>query len=222
MSQASQIRIVAPPGVFRPRSDTWMLADIIEKEVLPGSSVLDLCTGSGALAIAAARAGAGDVTAIDVSRRSAIAVRLNAALNGVRVSALRGGLFGPVAGRRFDLIVSNPPYLPSEDDELPDHGPARAWEGGADGRRFIERIIEGAPDHLRPGGSLLMIHSSVCGTQATLDALSAAGLEARVLESSRGPVGPLLAQRAPTLREEELVVIEGRTRASPTTQSKPL
>ena len=183
-----------------------MLAEIIGREVLPGSSVLDLCTGSGALAIAAARAGAGDVTAVDVSRRSVLAVRLNAARNRARVRTVRGDLFAPLEGRRFDLIVSNPPYLPS-DDELPDRGPSRAWEGGGDGRVFIDRIVAEAAGHLTPHGRLLMIHSSVCGTEETLTRLEAAGLEAGVIERHRGAVGPLLAERAPDLTEEELVVI---------------
>jgi release factor glutamine methyltransferase len=209
VSQASEIRIVAPPGVFRPRSDTWMLADIIGEEVLPESSVLDLCTGSGAVAIAAARGGAAQVTAIDVSRRSAIAVRANALLNRVSVRPLRGDLFGPVAGERFDFITSNPPYLPSDDDALPDSGPSRAWEGGADGRRFIDRIIDAAPDHLRPCGSLLMVHSSVCGVDETLEAIGAAGLRPSIVHRHRGPVGPLLRERAPGLREEELLVFRG-------------
>ena len=175
-----------------------MLAERVQEEVIPGSTVLDLCTGSGAVAIAAALAGAGEVTAVDVSRRSALAVRLNAALNGVRVRALQGDLFGPVAGRRFDLIVSNPPYLPGE---LPERGASRAWEGGADGRAFIDRIIAGAPDHLRPGGSLLLIHSSVCGTDRTLAALSAAGLEAEVIGAPNGSTWPTPGRaRAPADR----------------------
>jgi release factor glutamine methyltransferase len=204
------MRIVAPPGVFRPRSDSWMLAEIVQEEVLPGSSVLDLCTGSGAVAIAAALGGAGDVTAIDVSRRSQLTVRLNAALNGTQVRTLRGDLFAPVAGRRFDVIATNPPYLPSapeNDGELPARGPSRAWEGGDDGRAFVDRIVAEAPAHLRPGGSLWMVHSSVCGTERTLEAMAAAGLDPEIVHRHTGPPGPLLAARAPGLDEEELVVI---------------
>jgi release factor glutamine methyltransferase len=206
------MRIVAPPGVFRPRSDSWMLAEIVQERVLPGSAVLDLCTGSGAVAIAAALGGARDVTAIDVSRRSQVAARLNAALNGVRVNALRGDLYEPVKGRRFDVIATNPPYLPSapgEGGELPNRGPSRAWEGGGDGRAFIDRIVAGAPAHLRPGGSIWMVHSSVCGTDRTLAALAEAGLDPEVVHRHTGPPGPLLTERAPHLTEEELVVIRG-------------
>jgi len=205
------VRIVAPPGVFRPRSDSWMLAEIVQREVLPGSRVLDLCTGSGAIAIAAALGGAGEVTAVDVSRRSAATVRLNAALNGVRVRALRGDLFQPVGDRRFDAIFSNPPYLPSlpsATDGLPERGPERAWEGGGDGRAFIDRIIDAAPAHLRPGGSLWIIHSSVCGIEETLAGCREAGLEAQVEERHIGPPGPILAARSPTLQKEEIAVIK--------------
>src|SRR5437763_60686 len=109
------MRLLPLPGVFQPPSDAWMVADYVRQARLAaGRRVLDLCTGSGVLAIAAARSGASGVTAVDVSRRAITAVRLNARLNRVRIEALRGDLFGPVAGRRFDLIVSNPPYLPGD------------------------------------------------------------------------------------------------------------
>src|SRR3954464_15176268 len=162
------MRIVTLPGVFRPRPDSWMLARHLCARVRPGASVLDLCTGSGAIAVGAARRGAGPVTAIDVSRRSVATVRINARLNGVRVRALRGDLFAPVAGERFDVIASNPPYLPAEDDALPDHGPARAIDAGTDGRVLLDRICAEAPRHLRPGGALLLVHSSLIGVDRTV------------------------------------------------------
>jgi release factor glutamine methyltransferase len=199
-----------------------MLAEFIKSQPgLPGSRVLDVCTGSGALAVTAARGGA-QVDAVDMSRRAVITTRINARLNGVGVQAHRGDLFGPVEGSKFDLIVSNPPYLPGA-SELPRHGASRAWEGGATGRLLIDRIAAEAPRHLRPGGRLLMVHSSVCGTGETLEALRAGGLQADVLERRRGPFGALLEARAESLeaagvitpghREEELTVVAG-TRAA--------
>src|SRR3954449_2375370 len=149
------MRIVTLPGVFRPRPDSWMLARHLCAQLRPGARVLDLCTGSGAIAVAAAQCGAGAVTAIDVSRRSVATVRINARLNGVRVRAERGDLFAPVAGERFDWIVSNPPYMPADDDDLPTRGPARALDAGTDGRVLLDRICGQAADHLNPGGSVL-------------------------------------------------------------------
>lgn len=210
---------MVPPGVFRPRSDTWLLANLIRvDDRIPGSSVLDVCTGSGALAVAAAQGGAREVTAVDVSRRAVLAAWLNARLNGVRVRALRGDLFAPVRERPFDAIVSNPPYLPASGDELPRSGPTRAWDAGRDGRALLDRILSEAPSLLRPGGMLLLIQSSLTGVEATLDRLRAARLErAEVVARRRGPLGPLLAARATELegrgllrpgeREEELVAI---------------
>jgi release factor glutamine methyltransferase len=199
-----------------------MLVEQIEREALlrPDASVLDVCSGSGVLAIAAARRAPGaTVIAIDISRRAVIASRVNAVLNGVRLRALRGDLFEPVAGMRFDLIVSNPPYVPSLDSETPATGAARAWEGGSDGRTFIDRICAEAARHLRPGGALLLVHSSVCGVQATIDGLSAQGLRTEVAAHRRGPLGPLMRARAPWLHErgllpdpetEELVVVRAQ------------
>jgi release factor glutamine methyltransferase len=187
-------------------------------------SVLDVCTGSGYLALAAAAAGASAATAVDVSRRAVLAVRLNASLNGLGVEALRGDLFGPVRGRRFDVIVSNPPYLPGPGDGLPPRGIARAWEAGPSGRALIDRICAGAPDHLNEGGVLLLVHSSVCGERQTLDALAVAGLSAGVAGRQRGPLGPLLRARADWLRERRLLLDGAREdllviRAEPPSQT---
>ncbi len=218
------MRIVTVPGVFTPISDTWMLADALcAQELPPGAAVLDLCTGSGALAVAAALHGAGQVTAVDVSRRAVLCARLNARLNGVRVRAVRGDLLGAVPGERFDAIVSNPPYVPASTDELPTRGPERAWDAGRDGRVLLDRICADVPAHLKPGGTVLLIHSDVCGTEETVRRLEAGGLEADVIARRRGPLGPLLTARAqeleaagrlrPGQRDEELVIVRGRASA---------
>jgi release factor glutamine methyltransferase len=214
------MRIARLPGVFRPRSDTWLLAAVLRGQPqLRGGTALDVCTGSGAIAIAAALAGARSVTAVDVSRRAVLCARLNARLNGVRVEALRGNLLDAVPGRRFDVIVSNPPYLPADDDALPSRGAARHTEAGSTGRVLLDRLIDAAPAHLQPGGVLLVTHSSVNGEQATLERMRAAGLEPSVAERRRGALGPLLAARAPQLerrgllepgeRSEDLLVVAG-------------
>lgn len=187
-------RLIALPGVFQPHSDSWLLADCVASCVTPGDAVLDLCTGTGLLAVTAAICGC-RATAIDISRRAVLTARLNARRNGVEVQARRGDLFAPVAGRRFDLIVSNPPYVPAPAAQLPRRGPERATDAGHDGRALLDRIIAGAPSHLRPGGSLLLVHSSVCGEQETAERLSAAGLDPEVVERRRGPLGTLLSER---------------------------
>ena len=123
--------------------------------------------------------------------------------------------------KQFDLIVSNPPYVPAENDVLPSHGAARAWDAGRNGRALIDRLCDEAPAHLRPGGTLLLVHSSVCGERSTLERLQSRGLETEVMARRRGGLGPILAARAPALQErgllppggvEELVVIRARRR----------
>ena len=204
------MRLLPVPGVFQPCRDSWMLIERISRERLePGASVLDLCTGSGAVAAAAARIHGAEVVAVDVSRRAVLATRLNATLNAVRVRALHGDLFAPVRGERFHLILSNPPYLPGSASETPRRGPARAWEGGADGRCLIDRICAQAAEHLHPGGVLLLVHSSVSGEQATVAALSRRGLDTSVVARERGRLGPRLRSRAPWLRERGLLAPDG-------------
>src|SRR4051812_35307447 len=213
------MRLVTLPGVFTPLSDSWMLARALCTNVRPGQSVLDVCTGSGAIAVAAALCGAGPVTAIDVSRRSVLTVRINARLNGVRVRALRGDLLGPVAGERFDFIVSNPPYMPADDDTIPMRGPARALDAGTDGRILLDRICAEAAAHLNPGGAVMLVQNDLIGIEPTVDRLERTGLQVDIVERRHGPLGPVLTARAPMLeargllapgvREEDLLIVRG-------------
>jgi release factor glutamine methyltransferase len=213
------MRLIRLPGVHRPISDTWMLAEQMRAELRAGRrSVLDVCTGTGALAIAAAREGA-DAWAIDISRRAVVSVRVNAALNGVRVRPLRGDLFAPVAERRFDLIVTNPPYVPGSSERLPERGMERAWYAGADGRVLVDRICAACPARLAPGGAILIVHSSVNDERETVRRLTEAGLSASVAARHRGPLGPLFGDQAeqlerrgllaPGQREEDVVIVRG-------------
>lgn len=215
------MRIVTLPGVFSPISDTWLLAEVLGDEVGAGrSTVLDVCTGSGALALTAARSGARAVTAVDVSRRAVLTARLNARLNGLRVRAMRSDLFQAVGDDRFDIIVSNPPYVPAQTDDLPTRGAARAWDAGRDGRAIIDRLIVEAPAHLRPGGVLLMVHSDICGVDATLARMRRVGLAPAVAARHRGPLGPLMRSRLEHLethgllgqgeRVDDVAVLRGR------------
>jgi release factor glutamine methyltransferase len=213
------MRGVVLPGVFRPRSDTWLLARAACAVALPrGARILELCAGPGFAGLAAARRAGAALTTVDVSRRAVLNVRINARLNGVAVDARRGDLFDAVRGERFDLILANPPYVPGPPP--PPRGSARATDAGGDGRAVLDRICGGAGRHLAPGGTLLLVHSEVCGTDATLAALAAQGLDAGVAARERGPLGPILESRRAALEArgllrpgqdaEDVVVLQGR------------
>jgi ribosomal protein L3 glutamine methyltransferase len=149
-----------------PRSYIGEILDdeLIETLIEPGKvkSVLDLCTGSGCLAILAARRfRKAKVDAADLSNDALAVARKNVALHRMhrRVQLVRGDLFVPLAGKRYDLIVSNPPYVDAKGMRgLPPecrHEPVLALDGGEDGIAIVRRIVDGAGRHLTSGGGLL-------------------------------------------------------------------
>ncbi|MER0443807.1 HemK2/MTQ2 family protein methyltransferase [Streptomyces sp. Edi4] len=199
------MNLIALPGVYAPQDDTDLLADALHDEAVPpGAEVLDICTGTGALALAAARLGA-RVTAVDISWRAVISTRLNARLAGLPVRVVRGNLLAPLAGRSFDLILSNPPYVPALSPTVPERGAARAWDAGHDGRLLLSRICREAPPLLRPGGVLLIVHSALSDAQATVVELRAQGLKAAVADRRFIPFGPVLHSRRAWLAEQGLI-----------------
>jgi release factor glutamine methyltransferase len=210
LSAAPRLRCWVPRGVYAPQTDTRLLRQAIRREgITDGTDVLDLGTGSGMLAVEAARLG-GRVTAVDISWRALATARLNALLNGQSLRVRHGDLASAVSGRRFDLVISNPPYVPAP-DTAPPRGPARAWDAGRDGRLLIDRICDTAPTVLRPRGTLLMVHSHLSGVDATLARLEKAGLRAEVVQRALVPYGRVLRSRLTWLREQGLTAGEETT-----------
>jgi len=125
-------------------------------------SVLDLCTGSGCLPILAARAFPNArIDAVDLSGDALAVAARNIADYGLeeRITLFKGDLFKPLGDTRYDLIISNPPYVDAQGmADLPEecrHEPSMAFDGGDDGIDLVRRIVEQAGDHLNPGGGLL-------------------------------------------------------------------
>lgn len=156
------------PSVLVPRPDTETVVEVARSLRADRSApcrVLDLCTGSGAIAVSLAKElPAARVIATDRSEAAVALARKNAERNGVgdRVEVRVGDLWEPVAGERFDLIVSNPPYIAT--DVIPTlspevrREPVLALDGGADGLAFYDRICARAREHLEPGGALVVEH----------------------------------------------------------------
>ena len=155
------VTLRAQPGALIPRNDTETLCEQALARMQGRERVLDLCTGTGALAIAIAlRFPGAQVTAADISADALDVARQNIADTGARVTLRQGDLFAAAAGERFDIIVSNPPYITAEEmaDLQPEvcREPALALYGGLDGLDFYRRIAREAPDYLSPGGWLLL------------------------------------------------------------------
>ncbi len=157
------------PDVLIPRPETELLVEEAIEFIrgFPDTEiVIDLCTGSGCVAVSIARECAGaQVYAVDISNEALKVASLNAEANGVasRINFLRGDLFAPLAGLsgKARVIVSNPPYVSDEDiekldPEVKDFEPMTALRGGVDGLDFIRRIVAGSPRYLLPGGRLMM------------------------------------------------------------------
>jgi release factor glutamine methyltransferase len=175
------------PDVLIPRPETEHL---VEKTIkLAGlraaPRMIDICTGSGAIAIALAHAlPAADITATDLSPAALTIARENAQRNSVesRIRFLQGDLLEPVAGERFDLLVANPPYVPAIDREsmsveVRDHEPALALFAGVDGLDIYRRLISAAPGVLVPG-SFIVLEIGHGQARAVEELLATAGFRA--------------------------------------------
>jgi release factor glutamine methyltransferase len=157
------LRLAVGPGVLVPRPETeglvaWALERLAGLDV---PRVADLGTGSGAIALALAQAcPKAAISAVERSPAALETARANGARLGLAVQWLAGDWWQPLAGRRFDLVVSNPPYIAAADPHLPAlrHEPAAALVSGPDGLDDLRAVIAGAAGHLAPGGWLLLEH----------------------------------------------------------------
>lgn len=205
-----------------------LLVEAMRQSVsVAGRSVLDLCTGSGIAAITAAQLGADPVTAFDICRRAVRCTRRNARAAGVRVTARVGTLVDALSHGPYDVVVSNPPYVPTGPADAPgsvpdEAGPSRAWNAGSDGRMVLDPLCESAAELLGPSGVLLIVHSEFADPARSLAILTSSGLDADIVAVQSIPFGPVLTARAEWMeragileagrREEELVVIRGEKR----------
>lgn len=165
------------PSVLIPRPETELLVDLA-LEGRPGSA-LDLGTGSGAIALALkSQLKSARVVAVDADLSALQAAKRNATKLNLDVDFRHGRWFGPVAGERFDLVVSNPPYVADGDPHLPAlrYEPRSALVGGEDGLDCIRDIAREARAHLAPGGWLLLEHGQG-QDPAVREILRAAGLD---------------------------------------------
>ena len=147
-------QVLVLPDVYQPCDDTYLLMETALNEVRPTDSVLEVGTGCGVIAKRVAER-ARCVIATDKNPRAVETAKLNG------VEAIMGDLFADL-NSRFDLIIFNPPYLPSGRD-VPDDWQSRAWDGGPSGREVIVRFLSQVGNYLTQKGRMLLVISSITG-----------------------------------------------------------
>lgn len=163
------LELIVTPAVLVPRPETELLVEMALAELAgrPAPSVLDLGTGSGAIALAVAvERGDATLVAVDESEAALTVARRNAAAAGVaNVEFLLGRWFEPVAGRRFDAVLANPPYLAASDPHLAALAfePRAALVAGPGGLEAIGQILGTVGNHLAPGGFIAVEHGALQG-----------------------------------------------------------
>jgi len=179
---------LAMEEVYEPREDSYLLQECIPQN-LKGKKILDMGTGSGILAITAAKNG-GDVTAVDISPEALKAAEKNAKRQNVKIKFILSDLFENIA-EKYDLIIFNPPYVPeNEFDEKV--GTSRIYSGGKSGREVLERFIKDVKRFLSENGEILIVISSLTGEKETFELFRKASFEARIVVREKVPWEELL------------------------------
>ena len=165
--------------VYEPAEDTFLLAE--KMTVTEDDAVLDMGTGCGILAVLAAEK-AKRVLAVDINPHAIECAIKNAEMNGARqrIGFRNGDLFQPIKpDENFSLILFNSPYLPSEPDEERSWI-GKAWAGGSNGRKVIDRFVMDAPNFLAAGGKIQLVQSSLSDVNRTIQMFSERKLRAMV------------------------------------------
>ena len=169
--------------VYIPSDDTFLLAENLE--IKKGQSVLEIGTGSGLVSMYASLL-TDDVTATDINFNALELAEKNFRLNNINTIKLEfGDLFEPVKDRKFDVILFNTPYLPTDSGDIINDDLNYAFDGGLDGRKVIDRFINQVSNHLNDKGIVQIIQSSLSDNDLTLDMFDRNGFVAEIAESEK-------------------------------------
>lgn len=169
-------------NVYEPAEDTFLLAENLK--VKKTDKVLELGTGTGIIAIIISKI-ADSVVAVDINKYAVECARKNSVINHANIDIRLGDLFDPLKDEKFDTILFNTPYLPTNEDERVDDELEAAWDGGVDGRVVINRFIEEVSEHLNPNGCVQLVQSSLSNVEETIGRLMEKGFQVSITASER-------------------------------------
>lgn len=169
--------------VYDPGEDSFLLVDAAVKEAKPGDRVLEVGTGSGIVSLFVKDIA--DVVATDINPFAC----KNAQKNGIRI--VRADIFNGICGR-FDLVIFNPPYLPTSKDEKLHSWLDRAFDGGATGREVLERFVRDLYRILAPGGRVLTVFSTLTGVEEVKKIFEAHGFSVLQVAEEKVPFEKLI------------------------------
>jgi release factor glutamine methyltransferase len=192
----TRVKLGDADHVYEPAEDSFLLADAALKEAGPGMRILEVGTGAGFIS-AVLLSNLKDIclVATEINPHAACCAKANG------VEVIRTDLFKGVRSRspetRFDLILFNPPYLPTSGEEKIPGWLNYAFDGGTSGRETLDRFLDEARDYLKPGGKILMLISSITGLDAVKEKMKDLGFEIDVIERKK-------------VSFEELMVVRGK------------
>ncbi|XRO75778.1 HemK2/MTQ2 family protein methyltransferase [Methanocaldococcus sp. 28A] len=187
------IKLKLHPEVYEPAEDSiLLLKNLVD---VKNKKVLEIGVGTGLISIVCAKKGAKKVVGVDINPYAVKLAKENAKLNNVDIICLESDLFENVTGK-FDVILFNPPYLPTSDEDKIDSYLNYAFDGGKNGREILDRFIDNLPNYLKKSGVVQILQSSLTGEEETINKLKSLGFKVFKVASLKVPF-------------EELMVING-------------
>jgi release factor glutamine methyltransferase len=187
------IKLKLHSEVYEPAEDSILLLKNLVN--VKNKEVLEIGVGTGLISIACAKKGAKKVVGVDINPYAVKLAKENAKLNNVDVLFFESDLFENVNGK-FDIILFNPPYLPTSEDDKIESYLNYAFDGGKNGREILDRFIDNLPKYLKKGGVAQILQSSLTGEKETINKLKSLGFKVEISARLKVPFEELMVINA--------------------------